>query len=357
MRPLFFLLSVLLLWSCDPFGDTYSDIEKVVYYESGSKTPAPDDVEELLVMTWNIKFGGGRIDFWFDCYGDRVLMTVNEVIDNLQGVADYINQVQPDILLLQEVDVNSKRCAYIDQLQWILDNTDLNYAVYASQWLSQFVPSDGLGPVDSGNAILSRWPVSNAERIKLDLRTDQDVITRYFYLKRNILKTQVEVPGQEDLWALNIHTAAYSQDGTKEKHLNDLKDEMDEMNAETGRIIIAGGDFNTLPPTSVKFTDFPDSICEDEDFQGDDYTEELTWLEDFYDDYFPAITLDVFGTTEDVQVNFYTHTVQGPPDGHWSRKLDYLFTNNTVPWHSADTHQNTMDLSDHCPVTAILEVN
>ena len=26
-------------------------------------------------MNYNVKFGGGRIDFFFDCFGDRVLMS------------------------------------------------------------------------------------------------------------------------------------------------------------------------------------------------------------------------------------------------------------------------------------------
>lgn len=359
MRNKLLIVICLILFSgCDPFGEHYSDIDEVIWYEAGQLTSAPESVSIVKVMTWNIKFGGGRIDFWFDCHGDRVLMTESEVLSNLQGLAEFINQFQPDILLLQEADVQSKRCAYVDQVQWLLDNTDLNFGVYASQWLNQYVPSDGIGPVDSGNAVLSRWPFQSADRIALDLRTDQDALTKMFYLKRNILKTKVDLPGTNDLWVLNIHTSAFSQDGTKHKQLDRLKAEMDALHL-ADEPFVAGGDFNTIPPGSVKQHDFPDSICEDEDFQADDYTEEIAegWIEDFYVElnpesgYYPAITLMAYGTMEWMQSEFYTHTVQHPDNGgSWSRKLDYLFT-NIAAWQEPLVHSWTLYLSDHAPVS------
>src|SRR5690606_18763949 len=110
----------------------------------------------LKVMTYNIKFGSGRINFFFDCHGDRVLMTKAEVETNLQRIANVINAVNPNVLFLEEVNVNSKRSAFVDQVQWLLDHTQLNHSAYASQWRADFVPSDGLSAMDSSNAILSR---------------------------------------------------------------------------------------------------------------------------------------------------------------------------------------------------------
>ena len=109
----------------------------------------------------------------------------------------------PDILLLQEVDVSSKRSAYVNQLQYILDRTHLKYGVYASMWNAEIIPSDGLGRVDAGNAILSRWEITDAERIQLPLRTDQDALTQYFYLRRNILKAKIGIDEDTDFYAVN----------------------------------------------------------------------------------------------------------------------------------------------------------
>ena len=61
---------------------------------------------------------------WFgDSCGGRVIMTRGEVVAHLENLADYINNIQPDILLLQEVDVESKRSGYVDQVQWQLQQS------------------------------------------------------------------------------------------------------------------------------------------------------------------------------------------------------------------------------------------
>jgi endonuclease/exonuclease/phosphatase family metal-dependent hydrolase len=331
------------------FHTEFDDIENAIYFKAKNLTPPQNTTNQLKIMNWNIKFGGGRIDFFFDCYGDRVLMTEKEVINNMNGLINKIKKENPDILFIQEADINSKRAAYVNEVQYILDNTDLNYAVYASQWKADYVPSDGIGKVDTGNAILSKYPLKDAKRIALPLMDSQDSLTKYFYLKRNILKTHIVV-NDKKLNLLAIHTSAYSQDGTKLKQIKILKEKMDEINS-AGEIFIAGGDLNTIPPKSEKLKDFPDSICTDEDFQADDYTDDLGILDDYYKDYTPAISLSDY---EADNSKYFSHTTD--KNGFWNRKLDYLFTNGK--FSNGMIHQsieqggdNTMKLSDHAPLT------
>ena len=183
-------LAVGVFFSCRSLVTTYEDVESAIYYEDASQESAVFS-NTLKVMTWNIRFGAGRIPFFGDSCGDRVLMTEPETLGYMDSIIVYINSTQPDVLLLQEVDISSKRSAYVNQLQYILDHTHLNYAAYASMWNAEIIASDGLGKVDAGNAILSRWEITDAERIKLPLRTDQDALTQYFYLRRNILKAKI----------------------------------------------------------------------------------------------------------------------------------------------------------------------
>ena len=247
------VLSLLGASACDPFHTEFESIEDARYYTAAQLTAAAP-TGPLRVMTYNVKFGGGRIDFFFDCHGDRVLMTESETLRNLQGIAEKIRAASPAVVFLQEVDVLSKRAAYLDQLQWLLDHSELNYAVYASQWRSDYVPSDGLGPVDSGNAILSLYPLSDVVRLALPLRGDQDALTQYFYLKRNILKARVRV-GDSSVVLLNTHTSAYSQDGTKHTQLQRFESEMTSASDE-GSWVIGGGDLNAIPPGSVDTHNF-----------------------------------------------------------------------------------------------------
>ena len=357
MRSLFFILFIIpFLASCDPFNTDFADIENAEMYESSSKTSPPSNLGKLKVLTWNIKFGGGRIDMFFDCHGDRVLMSESEVLSNLKGLADAINTINPDIIFLQEVDTLSKRSAYINQVQWLLDNTQMNYGAYASQWKADFVPSDGVGKVDSGSAILSRWPLTNAKRYALPKIGDQDALTQYFYLKRNYLLAETIPVAGKTVSLLTIHTSAFSKDGTKKKQLDLFLEAMDKINAE-GKTLIAGGDFNSIPPNSVKTKNFPDSVCTNEEFQADDYSQETDWLNGFYSKYNPAIKLADYqtdNTNNPYKSKYFTHTTD--KNGFWNRKIDYIFSNRTVG--NSITYQDsnnggidTMPLSDHAPLS------
>jgi endonuclease/exonuclease/phosphatase family metal-dependent hydrolase len=342
--------------ACDPFHTTFDDVEDAKIYQAAHVAAPAPWTGALLVMNYNVKFGGGRIDFFFDCHGQRVLMSKSEVIANLTGLAAKIDQVDPDVLLLQEVDVNSKRAAYVDQMQWLLDHTKLNYGVYASQWKADYVPSDGIGAVDSGNAILSKFPLADARRIALPLRTDQSGITRYFYLRRNILHARLDMPIGSPVHVVAVHAEAYAKDGTKKLHIDRFKEELDTL-AQGGALVIGGGDLNTLPPGSTKTSGFPDSVCTDEDFVADDYGGETTWLDALYQSYVPEISLLDYQSDN---ASYFSHTTD--KGGFWNRKLDYVFTNGTVVAGSGIVHQDethggtsTMPLSDHAPVTVKIE--
>ncbi len=346
----------LLLVACDPFHADFADVEPAQLYQASALRRPALPRTRLVVMSYNAKFGGARIDFFFDCYGNRVLMTESEVLHNLEGLAAKINQVDPDVLLMQEVDVNSKRAAFVDQLQWLLDHTQLSYGAYASQWRADYVPSDGIGPVDSGNAILARWPLLNAERLALPLQTEQDSLTRYFYPKRNLLRARLAMPGRDDLWILATHTDAYGKDGTKKLHIDRFIEAMDTLSANN--LVIAGGDLNTLPPGTVQQHQFNDSVCADTDFIADDYRAEATYLEPLYARYGSAIPLADYQADN---ARYYTHTVDGR--GYWNRTLDYLFSSGTWQPGSGLVHQSvalggmdTMPLSDHAPLTGVLEL-
>jgi endonuclease/exonuclease/phosphatase family metal-dependent hydrolase len=349
-RALLGLLLCLPATACNPYRNYFEAVEDAVLYEKTEKSPAPAPAGgKLKVANWNIKFGGARIDFFFDCYGDRETMSRSEVLMNMAAVAAKIRELDPDILLVQEIDVGSKRSAHVDQLRYLLDNTELNYGAYASQWRVEFIPAHGLGEMDSGNAILSRWPIRDAIRIALHLSDEQPEYERQYYLKRNILRASLDVPGFAPLTTIAVHADAYSKDGTKKQHIDRFKQELDDA-AAAGEPVLAGGDLNTLPPGTVKQHEFDDTVCTDESFIADDYRAEAAWLAPLYRDYQDVIPLADYQADN---ARYYTHTVDGR--GYWNRRLDYLFTNQGWEAGSGKVHQEgTMPLSDHAPVTGTL---
>jgi endonuclease/exonuclease/phosphatase family metal-dependent hydrolase len=336
------LLIVLSIISaaCDPFQTKIGNEVSLYMSDKPTEVSMPDT---LKVMSWNIKFGGGRIDFFFDCHGDRVIMEESEVINHMSKLAEKINELNPDILLIQEVDVNAKRSAFTDQVQYLLDHTDFNFAAYASQWKASYIPSDGIGKMDSGNAILSKWKFTDAKRIALPLIDSQNFIVRYFYLKRNLLEVKLEKDGRE-LHILNTHLAAYAKDDTKKKQLDIIKAYADAISLKGDQVIL-GGDFNSLPPYSSQTNKFDDSACSDGEFEADNYSAETEWMMPFYENYMAAIPLDEY---QNNNKDHFTHTTD--KNGFWNRKLDYLFTNGKFVEGSERTLQQWMQVSDHAPV-------
>jgi len=231
-------------------------------------------------------------------------------------------------------------------------------------WESQFVPSDGLGRINTGNTILSRWKIKNAERIQLALRGDQDALTKYFYLRRNMLKARVEIQGLNNFYVIALHMDAFCTDDTKKKQIERILEELDALNA-TQSFFVLGGDFNLIPPGSDS-TDFCDEDkCAGESFHGskDDplhkegsyFGLEKDLMQPLYDNYSSAVPLADYLSN---QQHYFTHT----PDynGFWDRKIDYLFTNlKWVPGSDSTYQERTAQrsISDHVPVSAKLEVS
>lgn len=350
------ILFLLIITSCDPLVNQFSSLEPAVLYEARHIQDSPTK-NALKIMTWNIRFGAARISWFGDECGNRVILKKSEVVGNLEALAEKIKLEDPDILLLQEVDVESKRTAYVDQVQWLLNNTNFNYGAFASMWESQVILADGLGRVNTGNAILSKWKLKDAERHQLPLRGDQDNLTKYFYLRRNVLKVRVVVPNRSEFYAVCVHATAFATDDTKQKHLRKFKDILDGIVADGGNFV-AGGDLNAIPPNATK-TDFClEDQCAGESYHGPEdeprhkegsfFDPEITWLNPLYNQYFPAVSLAFYGLYESKH-----HTHSPGQKLTLDRKLDYLWTN--VEWvsGSAVTHQEATALSDHIPVSAV----
>lgn len=382
-----FLYGIISLFSgCEPFADSQSfkQDEALLFKASNLQSADPEwtaTPQTLKVMSWNIKYGALRAPFWFDCWGDQVYLNPDQVQSNLDQLAQFIQEANPDLLMVQEIEINSRRSAYIDMINVLLEKTDLNYAAYFETWDSQYIPSEGVGRMNLGNAIFSKYPITSAQRIKQDERTDLDPLTHIFYIKRSIGRAEIELPDQSKIATFVIHTEAYDEDGTKAKQIEQIYDVLSNEDLP----FILGGDFNEIPPTALRKSGFPDertqAICSDE-FDQPPYTPEV--MQPFYDTFSPWITLERYGTTEEEQQKYFTHSVLGSTEdnesgeaGNWNRTLDYLFASSQLQWQedASDVLQtagqkvggetsslnwtlegNPIELSDHAPVFGIVEL-
>lgn len=347
----------VLLTGCSKLPHTWDPVEQFPILEADQMVDAPIPAE-LRVLTWNVKFGGARYDFFFDGWGDRVHLTDKEVQGNMQGIYALIEETDPDILLTQEVDRNSKRSAFVDMAVEILENTDYNYAAWVPNWQVEYIPQNGLGQVEAGQAVFSKWPITRNTRIDLPQSEDSSALVNHFWLHRCIQIVEVDLDGQV-LSIVNNHPAAYALDGTKQKHLKRIHEESLDLPAP----MISGGDFNVIPPGSLRTKDFADDAAANTPgVQPVEYSQsEIDELQAFYDSFEVAVDIAPYmaATDEAEQEPYYTHSVSG--EVFWTQKLDYLFS--TEPWTGAWTLQkpgdgdvpiasDPMQLSDHAPILA-----
>lgn len=363
----------LLLAGCEPLARGFDfEREDAPIFDRSELVPPPDSApSRLRVMAYNIKFGAARTDFWFDYWGDQVAMDYEVVASNMDDLYRLIREVDPDVLICEEIEVNSRRSAYYDMVQGMLEHTHLNHAAYIQTWDSRYVPSEGLGRVDMGNAIFSRYPITFAERIKQPDVTNQGYLEGTYYLHRMIGHAVVDVGDGRAVAVYAVHTEAYDTDGTKGRQLEQIH----EIVMDEPLPFVLGGDFNELPPTAVKVSGFPDENPDalGTDYEQPPYTPEK--MQPFFDDLSPAIPLADYGATEEEQSRYYSHSVVGPlsedaagDPGTWNRTLDYLFASPGASWvpGASDVLQspgrqgissNPLLLSDHAPVVGTWEID
>lgn len=349
--------------ACMPVPHTWDEVETFPVEQATVLTPAPPPGDDLRVLTWNLKFAGARIDFFFDGWGDRVHMSEAEVATNMAAIRKLIEETQPDILLTQEVDRASTRSAYVDMVDDILENTHFNYAAWVPVWEVDYIPEEGLGRMKMGQAVFSRWPIVSNTRIDLPQSTESSALVNTFWLHRAVQITEVDLGGGQKVTVINNHPTAYALDGTKQVHLERIFQAAQDATPP----LLVGGDFNVIPPGSVQTEGFADNAAADVPGVTEvSYTqEEMDALLPFYDAYDAAIPLEAYQaeTTLEGQQAFTTHSVSG--EVFWTQKLDYLFTDTAFSggWTlqsrgDGDTFlpSDPMQLSDHAPILALWDL-
>ncbi len=202
--------------------------------------------DSFTLMSWNIGYGdlANYSDFFMGGGKSVQNSTKEQVQDNVQGFIDEINTIQPDILFLQEVDVNSKRSYNINQQQTIMDNTTGYNTSYAPNFKVEYVPYPipTIGKVNSGIMTFSKYDVTEATRVALPNPFSYPV--RMANLKRCLLVSRIPVEGSDkELVLVNLHLEAFDDGEGKVAQTKILREFM-QKEVEAGNYVIAGGDFN-----------------------------------------------------------------------------------------------------------------
>lgn len=199
--------------------------------------------------SYNIGFGAYSNDYSFFMDGGKEsrARSPEAVNENITGAMETVAAIAPQLLLLQEVDVDGTRSYHINELELVdaaLEGRFLNRTFaqnYDSPYL--FWPlAEPHGANRAGQATYSMFPISSGLRRQLPIEegfmklVDCD---RCYSVQRIPL-----ADGGRELVLYNLHLSAYTSDGTiAEEQLEMLFSDM-LSEYEQGNYAIAGGDFN-----------------------------------------------------------------------------------------------------------------
>ncbi len=223
------------------------DVETVSEARTGTKTLSIGD--SVKVMTWNTGYAslGETADFFMD--GGSMVKTADadQVEENVARILEVIEKQNPDVVFLQEVDLNSSRSNHINQYaeyEAALSDEYVDTFAYNFKVLYIPYPIPNMGQVNSGLATFQKYSLTDSQRIQLYCPFNTFVAA--FNLRRCLMVNRVPIENSDkELVVINVHLEAYDSGEGKVKQTAQLK-EFIEAEYEKGNYVIAGGDFNQV---------------------------------------------------------------------------------------------------------------
>jgi len=201
---------------------------------------------KYTVATYNIGFGASEDDFSYFMDGGKDSRAKSEkaLIQNMEGIAKDITKMNPDIILLQEVDVSGTRSYHFDEVEDLKSRLSYGNYIYAQNYDSPYLIYPFLKPYGankSGMVTASSFKFTNSTRRSLPITGTPK---KFFDLDRCYSVSRIRVNNNKYLSIYNIHLSAYGIDAkTREKQLKLIKDDIT-LDIKNGNYIICGGDFN-----------------------------------------------------------------------------------------------------------------
>ena len=294
--------------------------------------------EPFQVVSWNLQYGASRKYQFFYDGGEAVHVAEEDVRWTLNAVNEVLTDINPELMLLQEVDRGSKRTADIDQHMDYVNATGAKCHTSAPYHKSPYVPvpsGDALGKVDMELSLLTQTTMTRGERIQLAM-LDEPRARQMFNLKRALLWGEVPVDGMELPLAIAVtHLSAFSfGDGTLERQIGQLKDWM--ASRPEGQPWILAGDFNLLPPGDDKMR---------LEHERDLYADSNNPVDVLFDAGFHEIFEDQLAPANRTYLSYGT----SEPD----RKIDYVFIGGPIHVLEAEVIRgDALQISDHLPIRA-----
>lgn len=247
-----FVLSVFLLVTLLLVYFTLADFrpdERIVIAESTS----PDTLDLAIpidILNWNIGYAGlgSEMDFFYDG-GANVRATRENTEKNLEAIAKLLSDNDSiPFLILQEVDIKSKRTYRINQQEYLTSEIDNYHTYHALNYSAKFVPlpiTEPMGKVQSGLLTATQYKPERVERF--DYPGSYSWPTRVFMLDRCFLVVQYPLNSGKKLLIINSHNSAFDDGSIKQQEMEYLSTFLTNQ-YELGNYVIVAADWNQNPP-------------------------------------------------------------------------------------------------------------
>lgn len=246
------------------FNDYKPEDVETLHLDIGSSDTILEKNTPYTIVTFNTGYGGlgESQDFFMDGGTGSGAKTKEEALNNTQAITNYLDTLDADFNLLQEVDLDSKRSQRINQYEQYLNHQNKTFAM---NYRNSFVPvplTRPMGHVKSGIVTASKSIPFEITRHKFE--GEESFLVQLFELDRNFTISQYYVE-DKILYIINAHFSAYDKGGKiRQQQLNQIQNILIEAH-NSGHYVILGGDFNHELPgaDSSIFTykqDYPDWI-------------------------------------------------------------------------------------------------
>lgn len=151
---------------------------------------------------------------------------------DIEAVVKTIREASPDLVALQEVDVNTRRSGNVDQARMIAEALDMNY------YFGKAIDFDG---GEYGVAILSRYPISEEETYALPMQVGSGGEPRV------LATVRVKLPKRNFIRFASTHLDAQPEDANRLLQVKRIA----EIALQEEYPMIIAGDFNAEPGSEV----------------------------------------------------------------------------------------------------------
>ncbi len=243
----FYIIAIILIGVVKDYQP--KAIEQLEIEGQNSVKIIPDSIVSFL--SWNIGYCGlgAEMDFFYD--GGKMVRPAKELLEKYtQSILTFLKkQDSTEIILLQEVDRNSERSMYQDELEMIQNELPGYSSSFGYNYKVRFVAlpfTNPLGRVEMGQTIFSKYKPISSERYSY--YSAYSWPKRLFMLDRCFLVSRFRLANGKELVVMNTHNSAYDAGGKLREIEMPLIRDLMLGEFMKGNYVVAGGDWNQNPP-------------------------------------------------------------------------------------------------------------